>query len=399
MSLSIFGKKLKGGRCHEEAVTCWFDIGLELIMRVLYISPDDMLGLHFRRGWEKAFRYLGFDFVASTPGLKELTNNLRERFDLIMTASGGEGIQQLPVDQLNECGTALVVNGLPFNSFRISPDMQAPLADLAEVSYIEKFNTKLIWSQWEPDFVETFFSGYLDRGIPVISLPYAGDIIGSFEIGDLDLDIVFIGNLRHRRRGNLPLIRNLLKLSRGDRIKLIGGSDWQRYLGVSAEPMFNGQDPSGYYRRAIVSPNIHTKRQREHGIQLNDRVFQIPASGGFQICDNPLVKRYFQVNELLFAHNQSYFLEMTDYFLRNPEKRIPYINAGAKAIATRHSYINRVQTILDELEISVKEHPIVENFKLKRHTDIGICRKCEYFVESRVMNLASLTRELRRKWM
>ena len=370
-------------------------------MRVLYISPDDMLGLHFRRGWEKAFRYLGFDFVAITPVLKELTNNLRERFDLIMTASGGEGIQLLPVDQLNECGTALVVNGLPFNRFRISPDMQAPLADVAEVSFIEKFNKKLIWSQWEPDFVETFFSGYLDRGIPVISLPYAGDTIDSCEIVDLDFDIVFIGNLRHRRRGNLSLIRSLLKLSRGDRIKLIGGSDWQRYLGVSAEPMFNGQDPSGYYRRAIVSPNIHTKRQREHGIQLNDRVFQIPANGGFQICDSPLVKRYFQENELLFAHNQSYFLEITDYFLRNPEKRIPYINAGAKAIATRHSYINRVQTILSELEISAKEHPILKkaDSSSKRHTDIGICRKSEYFVESRIMNVASLTRELRRKWM
>lgn len=368
-------------------------------MRVLYISPDDMLGWHFRRGWKKAFRYLGFDFVTSTPEQNELTNKLRERFDLIMTASGGEGIRLLPIDQLNEYGTALVVNGLPFNRFRISPEIQAPLADLAEVAFIERFNKKLIWSQWEPEFVETFFAGYLERGITVISLPYAGDTIGSCEIVDSEFDIVFIGNLRHRRRGNLSLIKKLLNLSRSDRIKLIGGSDWQRYVGVPAEPMFNGQDPSGYYKRSIVSPNIHTKRQREHGLQLNDRVFQIPASGGFQICDNPLVKRYFEPNELLLADNESYFLEMTDYFLKNPEKRIPYINAGANAIATRHSYVNRVQTILQELDISVNENLTVKKANSKQHSDIGLFRKSKYFAESRVMNLASLTREFRRQWL
>lgn len=230
----------------------------------------------------KSLQIFRFQFCCLHIRPKELKNKLRDQFDLIMTASGGDGIQRLPVDQLNESGTALVVNGLPFNRLKISPEIQAPLADLAEVLFIEKFKKKLIWSQWEPQFVETFFAGYLERGIPVISLPYAGDTIGSCQIVDTEFDIVFIGNLRHRRRGNLSLIEKLLKLSRRDRIKLIGGSDWQRYVGVPAEPMFNGQDPSGYYRRSIVSPNIHTKRQREHGLQLNDRVFQIPANGGFK---------------------------------------------------------------------------------------------------------------------
>jgi len=362
-----------------------------------------MLGWHFRRGWEKAFRFFDFEFVASAPEKIELENHLREPFDLIMTASGGEGIRLLPIDQLNEYGTALIVNGLPFNKLRISPEIQAPLADKAEVILISKFNKKLIWSQWEPDFVEPFFAGYMELGIPVIPLPYAGDTLGWCEIVDRDIDlefdIAFVGNLKHRLRGNISLIKKLLNTSTRSKIKLVGGEDWEHYLGIYAEPMIEGQDPSDFYRRAIVAPNIHTKRQREHGLQLNDRVFQIPASGGFQICDNPLVRRYFKANELLMANNENDFLEMTNYFLRNPEKRIAYINAGMQAVVAKHSYVNRVHKILNELQIRIPGSEVGSEVVAKRQPNIGVLQKSNYFIESRVMNVASITRRLRKNWI
>jgi hypothetical protein len=368
-------------------------------MRVLYISPDSMLGRHFRRGWERAFTHLGLDFVNCRPIAGEVANLLCGKpFDLVLAASG-EGIDLLPVDQLNECGTALVVNGLPFNRLRISPDIQAPLANAIEVALIAKFNKKLVWSQWEIEFVKDFFSGYVERGIRVISMPYAGDAFEYRELVEPEFDITFVGNLRHRRNGNLSLFKNLFRMARPGRLRLVGGDDWMRYLGVAAQPMSKEENPADSYCRAIISPNIHTKRQRDHALQLNDRVFQIPASGGFQICDNQLARRYFNANELLVADNEDDFLEITDYFLKNPDKRISYIHAGSEAITVRHSYVNRVKKLLHELEFDAIDDSNASEMNPTQRSGAKIYRMGRYFVESRVMDVAHITRGLRKKWM
>lgn len=102
------------------------------------------------------------------------------------------------------------------------------------------------------------------------------------------------------------------------------------------------------YSSSIISLNIHEPHQRKFGSDFNERTLKIPASGGFQICDNVAVlKKYFNENELVIAENTNDWFEKIDYYIKNPEKRLPIIKAGRKKVLENHTYHHRVQQIID----------------------------------------------------
>ncbi len=102
------------------------------------------------------------------------------------------------------------------------------------------------------------------------------------------------------------------------------------------------------YTSSIISPNIHEDHQREYGSDFNERTFNIIASGGFEICDNvKAIRRYFNDQELIIAENTSDWFEKVDYFIKNPEKRLPIIEAGMKKVNEAHTYHHRVFQILN----------------------------------------------------
>lgn len=308
------------------------------------------------RGWRNAFRALGATFHVANPkdsGFRDfISDNV---YDIVMGYSG-VGIENLPLQLLNSRNTALVINGLPFNSSHSSPDIQAPCADPMEVDFISKFNIKIVWSQWSPIYLNTYYSGYVAAGIPILCLPYAGDILTDvIESRDLDTTqskILFVGNLSHRRRGNIPLIRKLMNLVPPEHLKIYGGDDWKELLGLDTKPTQPDTDINGLYRSSLVCPNIHTTRQKQRGIQLNDRTFNIAAAGAFQICDNPLVGDYYSKDEIVCADNDIEYIEKVEFFLRHPEATLPYTVAALKRTYRDHSYFNRIAAIYESLSIS-----------------------------------------------
>jgi len=190
-------------------------------MKVLYLANQQFLSQYFYRGWKNAFEALACQIDCLDYSRQSVSSYLSNqpastRYDIIMSASN-EGILSIPAEWANEMRTALVINGLPYNSLRLSPDTQAPNAKEEEVKHIAKFQRKLIWSQWMPEYVDYFYEGYRRLGIPVISMPYAADItpwgLNPEAIESPDLDILFIGNLKHRAKQNLPIFKRLFDLS------------------------------------------------------------------------------------------------------------------------------------------------------------------------------------------
>lgn len=377
-------------------------------MRVLYYAGRSQLALHFMRGWRNAFIAMGDTFEELDPAAPDLEAQISTaKCDLILTASG-EKIDRLPVGLLNEQGAAVVVNGLPFNVWGISPDIQAPCADAAEVQHLAQFQKKLVWSQWSPEFVSAFFSGYDRFGIPVLGLPYAGDVPVSpafaRRLADITDDMVFIGNLKHRRTGNLGLFRRLLASVPHERICIHGGEDWRRLLGISAQPTEIGADIADLYRRSLIAPNIHTARQREHLVQVNDRCFQIPASGGFQICDTPLIRDFFNDTEVVLAETQDDFVEKTMHYIQYPEETLPFVENAMRRVRRDHSHFNRIASVFEALGITGDVRIGDQTWLPFRYPDarnegnITSHRKARYVVETLVMRLARSTRhKLRRR--
>lgn len=325
-------------------------------MNVLYLANKSQLDSHFLRGWKNAFHTLGARFDVANPKDDSFHNLVSNNiYDIIMGYSG-VGIEKLPLQLLNANNTALVVSGLPFNSSYTSPDIQAPCANPVEVDFISRFNRKIVWSQWSPVYLNSYYSGYVTRGIPVICLPYAGDILTNgvmmMELDALNSKVLFVGNLNHRRRGNMSLIRNLVRLVPPDQIKIYGGNEWKKLIGLETKPTSPDIDINALYRSSLICPNIHTTRQKYHRTQLNDRTFNIAAAGAFQICDNPLVRDYFKEDEIICAENDVDYIEKMDFFLRHPDATLPLTAAALKRASRDHSYFNRIASLYESLGIN-----------------------------------------------
>lgn len=102
------------------------------------------------------------------------------------------------------------------------------------------------------------------------------------------------------------------------------------------------------YSSSTINLNIHGDFQSLNGSDINERTFKILACDGFEICDNVgPVRKYFTEQELVVAKDSNEWFEKIDYFIKNPEKRLPYIEAGRKRVLTSHTYTNRAKQFVD----------------------------------------------------
>lgn len=134
---------------------------------------------------------------------------------------------------------------------------------------------------------------------------------------------------------------------------------WLQFAGVE----FIGvpfEDIPNYYKSAKVCPNIHGDFQKNiicefaqvKGYMINERIFQVILSGGFAISDNnPIVKKFFNEDEVPYAETMDEFKELINKFKNNPELREPYMKKAKERILKEHLYTHRVAKFLKEAGI------------------------------------------------
>lgn len=331
-------------------------------MEILYVAHPAIVPQHFVSSWRAAFEAAGDTFTVADctrPGWTGIFD--RRRFDVVMTysndsviGSSERGILELDPARLNEAGTSVVHNGLPANPFSASFEFQAPCADSREVRHLAKFDRKLVWAASALPFMRAFYSDWEAAGSPILALAYGANVpmaLPPVTAAEPTVDIIFIGNLWHRRRGNVDLFRQLFSLTVPDRISVYGDAAWRRLTGVPASFTPPGFDLGAAYRAAAIAPNVHTLRQRSHMTQLNDRVFQIAGFGGCQICDNPLISEVFAADEVALGLSPASFVEIARQLLRDPQRRQNMgVRAHARALKDHH-WLNRIAAIFRALGI------------------------------------------------
>ena len=179
-------------------------------------------------------------------------------------------------------------------------------------------------------------------------------------------EVSFVGSFLPDKREFLR--RHVIPLQRKYDVKLYG-SDWtwgDRALGyVQKAGQFLNidslkqvrklklglEDERKVYSSALVSLNAHEEHQRRYGGDFNERTLKILASGGFEICDNVrILRKYFGEQELVIAQDTEDWFEKIDFFVRNPQRRIPYIEAGRDKVLSQHTYHNRVDFFVRQFE-------------------------------------------------
>lgn len=153
-------------------------------------------------------------------------------------------------------------------------------------------------------------------------------------------DIVFIGR-NHPQRDPRKYVSKLKNIK-------YFGYDW----GVKTETI-DIDDVSRIYNQALVCPNFHAENQKGESRMLNERTYQILASGGFEVCDYvPGCEDFFSDEELVIAKTPEEWVDKINYYVKHPSKRVPYIQKGLEAVQ-RYSYMNimeRLVRILGESE-------------------------------------------------
>ena len=99
---------------------------------------------------------------------------------------------------------------------------------------------------------------------------------------------------------------------------------------------------------SVICLNFHEDYQREFGLDFNDRTFKILISSGFEITDDvKCIRKYLKDGEeIVIAKDKKDWFEKIDYYIKNPEKRLPIIEAGKRRVLKDHTYHNRVNQMI-----------------------------------------------------
>lgn len=251
-----------------------------------------------------------------------------------------ENVPFLPLNLIK--GTSLVLWG----SFYSPCDYEAQIHGISEQTKkaLNKHSAKhniLVWSQHDQLINEKFFSGYQkELGLKFIQLLHCADKTKYTQpVLSPEFDFLWVGNVSHRLTTYKSFIEPLKK-------ELTNFLEYTEDNKIDPEIIETKQ----FYSRSFITPNVHTEAQIKYKILLNERVFSSTILGGFQICDNPLARNFFNENELVIATEPNDFIEKAHYYITHPDDRIKLIKEMQSNILKNHTYFNRVEAILKALE-------------------------------------------------
>ncbi|MEZ6255241.1 MAG: glycosyltransferase [Patescibacteria group bacterium] len=341
-------------------------------MKVAYHIPSlytIYAGRTIYNGYKNAFEDLGDQFF--TWSAETSLEDIRKFApDILMTSFNSYSLKFLDMElfwELRKKGTKVFVN-VPFWN---SPISRLRVNETPSLS-TNKEHIKHIKDGYGDVFYNTCEQGDArmegfekTTGYKHHTLPLAIDktVIFPEYCAKFKADISFLGtNLPDKR----PYFNEMVfPLAKKYDLKLYG-QDWtalDRILGLIQKggqyfnvpllrslqkPKLQLEDERRIYSSSVISINVHEEYQRQFGGDCNERTFKIPACDGFEITDDvDVIRKYFKdEEEIIIAKDKADWFEKIDYFIKNPEKRIPIIAAGKKRVLAEHTYHNRVKYLL-----------------------------------------------------
>lgn len=198
-----------------------------------------------------------------------------------------------------------------------------------------------------PEFNREWLTEYFNAGFEVLSLPWSiNPQLHYYVPRKKNMEYFFVGSLApvkaiEAHRYLMPIVRKYKGL----------------IAGLGFGPRIHPIEPKYvkyYYSSCEIAVNYHPRGQKEYPINVNDRTLIIPACGGFEIVDQPLILKnegnyFFKPDEIVSASSSKEFLELFEYFLHNPEKRYPYIIKGMKRVYQEHTVYHRMEKLVQTL--------------------------------------------------
>ena len=197
---------------------------------------------------------------------------------------------------------------------------------------------------------------YAAQGKQALFLPQAADtsVYHPLEGVEKDIDILFVGDLYHSPRRQ-HYIHEVVKAFPDKKIKVVGiYKPWYKnpvkaLLRERRDVYTNHNVAPGavneLYNRAKVVLNIHNEQQTDGA---NPKVFEICASGAYQVCDaNPYLHNLFPNGETGLYDNPGQMIVLIREALEGSKAANA---AAARAIfLEKHTFKRRISTVVEDL--------------------------------------------------
>jgi hypothetical protein len=108
------------------------------------------------------------------------------------------------------------------------------------------------------------------------------------------------------------------------------------------------------FNSAKVCPCIVEPHTTRYGIDVPERMFKVSACGALAVLDPFIgVERYFSKDSIVMARSPQEYLDLCKkYVAMKKEERRAQAKKMQKAVLLKHTYLNRVQTFLNQLGFS-----------------------------------------------
>lgn len=160
--------------------------------------------------------------------------------------------------------------------------------------------------------------------------------------------LVFAGGLWAYKNKYLSWLQNLCYPNTLLNVRIFGGG-WSTpsAVGVASEETLRNS-----YASSTICPNLFEPHAIELLSDLNQRLFEVPACGGFQLTQNAIgVRDLFSEDELVTFDDQKDFYEKVNHFLLHPEERLPFIERSAKRVYSQHTNYHRAIALSEMLDL------------------------------------------------
>jgi hypothetical protein len=223
----------------------------------------------------------------------------------------------------------------------------------------------------KPDFVfihahgrwlDGTMSGWSELGIPYSGILNAADTIinrNGRHRPELQCDVGFVGGYWGYKARNLSSY--LLPLCHPDSgldVKIFGNQPWptHRWLGGCSD-----EEACDLFVSATVCPNVSEPHSTDLGFDCIERIFKVPAAGGFVISDYvEEAADLFEHDELPMAGTPKRMEELVRYFVDNPGSRTRYMERMKKKVYSKHTYFDRVSQIFSGLSLDEESKKCME---------------------------------------
>lgn len=276
--------------------------------------------------------------------------------DLYLGCSGHR--QNIPT---NRGHTKIGIHVNPYSDNKIGSVDGGPTIDESQSAIDWTVNQKpdFVFGYVSNTYIPTYFGHWTSRhGIKVLEMMCAADTTiykPHAHSKQFECDIAWVGGYWGYKAKMLDIY--LKPLFDKYKTKLFGWGGWANNQTIS------DKDVPILFSSAKVCPSVSEPHSRDFPIDIPERVFKVPASGGFTIhTPSPAISDLFG-SSIPMATNEKEWFDLIEYYIKNDDIRVRASTKQRRVILARHTYFDRCINVLNSIGYE-QEAQKMQSFKL-----------------------------------